>query len=163
LLARRLFAAAFIALMLLGLAASVVSSLREEVLSMTPRNNAAITDRRPKISIRIENPANVDAATIVMFVNDTQVAHSWDGTLGEVSYSPPFDLRLGLNTVEVRAKDTAGKEFTWNWSFTVATAQWLPPVIETTVDGLPLTTFVGLMAAAAAAIAILVAVAGRVR
>lgn len=158
-LARRLFAIGFAVLMLFGLVASVSASpssvAAPRVLpGETPAHGTFTTLRRPLISVSIEG---VDEKTIRLLVNGMEVLYTYDPALKLLTHTPTTDLPLGHNTVEVRAKDLAGRDFSWSWSFTVVSDPPLRVVEpEPTIGGVPVSSIVVGMTVLSTMLALLV-------
>ncbi|MEM4359925.1 MAG: DUF4398 domain-containing protein [Candidatus Bilamarchaeaceae archaeon] len=81
-----------------------------------------ITNRRPIISAIISDSggSGINSSSIVLYLDESIVVHSYNSESGNVSYIPSTDLNLTSHTVRLIAFDNAGNILNTSWTFNIS-------------------------------------------
>jgi hypothetical protein len=85
-------------------------------LSETPANITRVESPRPEISVVMEDPSEVDTATVKVWFDGTEVTNATIGKK-QVKFTPEQDLEIGVHTVKVEATDSKGNYGGKEWAF----------------------------------------------
>ena len=89
------------------------------ISELTPANDSESEEHSPGISAKIADVlTGVDTATLVLKVNGTAVAHTWDAATGKISFNAA-DLTETVHNVSLTVSDQVGNQSSATWSFTV--------------------------------------------
>ncbi|WML43963.1 OmpL47-type beta-barrel domain-containing protein [Neobacillus sp. PS3-40] len=86
----------------------------------TPQDKSKIETPHPEISVLINDPSGVDAASVQLWLDGNELKAP-DATISktQVKYTPTDDMVLGTHTVKVSAKDARGNSNVKEWTFEI--------------------------------------------
>lgn len=96
------------------------------VAAQTPEPGKLILERRPVITVTLEDPKGVlDPKSVIMEVDSVDVTLMIKVEAGKVTYVPPADLTHGEHTIKVTAADKSGQALPpVEWKFKIRRFAW---------------------------------------
>ncbi|MEG1255424.1 CehA/McbA family metallohydrolase [Clostridium sp.] len=89
-----------------------------EIYDLAPaEGNSVGEELRPQIKASMKDKTGVDATTVKVFFNGTEVTKKATITKSSVAYIPTEDLADGTHKVKIEVKDTLGNQSVKEWSF----------------------------------------------
>ncbi len=81
------------------------------ISDISPIDNALINDNQPEISAVLSDvTSGIDKDTIILKLDDAEVAVTYDEITGKLSYTPAIALVDGTHTISIEVKDGVGNE-----------------------------------------------------
>lgn len=97
---------------------SIDASTRQPAATGSVNLAAAITNPRQPVSVKLFNTAS--SASVVMTLDGSVVAHTYDPVSRTVSYTPSADLAPGTHTIVVTCNDLWARASTTTWKMSLA-------------------------------------------
>jgi hypothetical protein len=94
----------------------IADTFAPEFLSETPANGTRVESPRPEISVVLEDPSEVDTATVKVWFDGTEITNAAIGKK-QVKFTPEKDLEIGVHTVKVVATDSKNNTGQKEWTF----------------------------------------------
>ncbi|MDO9465206.1 MAG: Ig-like domain-containing protein [bacterium] len=105
----------------------ILDNTSPAISDISPADNALLNNNQPEISAVLEDATSgIDKETIILKLDDVEVAASYDEITGKISYTPSIVLEDGTHTISIEVKDNAGNKASATSAFTVDAT---PPVI----------------------------------
>ena len=86
----------------------------------SPANGATANSAIPTISAKVTDNGGIDPTSIILKIDNADIASSFDASTGIVSAYPSAPLSAGRHDVRLEVKDLAGNTQTASWYFTIA-------------------------------------------
>lgn len=94
------------------------------ISNLQPADGATVDEHMPTIGADYSDSSGIDAASVKLTVDGTDVTALATVTSTGVTYTPATALVEDQHAVELRVRDTANNEAVETWSFTITIERW---------------------------------------
>ncbi len=95
---------------------------------ISPTSNSIITDTTPTIQLSYSDPTGIDASSITLTIDGTDVTDLATITETQLSYTPSTPQATGSHTIQVSCSDLQANTETITWSYTLQTTELIKTI-----------------------------------